>query len=83
MIKVTKLNGEAFYVSPYEIEFIEETPDTVISLKSGKKVLVSENAELVIERMVNFYRLVNQEVKEPSEKEPSEEEIPAEEPEKE
>lgn len=79
MIKVTKLNGEAFYVSPYEIEFIEETPDTVISLKSGKKVLVSENAELVIERMVNFYRLVNQEVKDPLAKEPPEEELPEEE----
>lgn len=60
MIRVTKLNGEVFYISPYEIEFIEETPDTVISLKSGKKVLVSEKAEEVISRMVDFYRLVNQ-----------------------
>ena len=60
MIKVTKLNGEVFYVNPYEIEFIEETPDTVVSLKSGKKVLVSEKAEVVIKRMVSFYRLTNQ-----------------------
>ena len=60
MIRVTKLNGEVFYVNPYEIEFIEETPDTVVSLKSGKKVLVSENAETVIGRMVDFYRFTNQ-----------------------
>lgn len=59
MIKVTKLNGELFYVNPFEIEFIEETPDTVVSLKSGKKVLVSEKAEIVIGRMVEFYRLIN------------------------
>jgi flagellar protein FlbD len=59
MIKVTKLNGELFYVNPYEIEFIEETPDTVISLKSGKKVLVSEKAQIVIHRMIEFYRLAN------------------------
>lgn len=59
MIKVTKLNGELFYVNPYEIEFLEETPDTVISLKSGKKVLVSEKAEVVIHRMIEFYRLAN------------------------
>lgn len=59
MIKVTKLNGELFYVNPYEIEFIEETPDTVISLKSGKKMLVSEKAQIVIRRMIEFYRLAN------------------------
>lgn len=59
MIKVTKLNGELFYVNPNEIEFIEETPDTVISLKSGKKVLVSEKAQVVIKRMIEFFRLIN------------------------
>lgn len=59
MIKVTKLNSELFYVNPYEIEFIEETPDTVISLKSGKKVLVAEKADVVIHRMIEFYRLAN------------------------
>jgi flagellar protein FlbD len=59
VIKVTKLNGELFYVNPFEMEFIEETPDTVISLKSGKKVLVSEKAQTVIKRMIEFYRLTN------------------------
>ena len=56
MIRVTKLNGEVFYVNPYEIEFIEETPDTVISLKSGKKVLVVERVNAVINEMIDFYR---------------------------
>ena len=60
MIRVAKLNGEVFYVNPFEIEFIEETPDTVISLKSGRKVLVSEKADTVIEKMIEFYRLTNQ-----------------------
>lgn len=59
MIKVTKLNGELFYVNPLEMEFIEETPDTVISLKSGKKILVAEKADVVIKRLVEFYRLTN------------------------
>ncbi|MFT9055169.1 MAG: flagellar FlbD family protein [Ethanoligenens sp.] len=56
MIKVTKLNGERFYVNPFEVEFIEETPDTVISLKSGKKILVTESADTVVDEMVAFYR---------------------------
>lgn len=58
MIQVTKLNGEVFYVNPYEIEFIEETPDTVISLKTGKKILVAEKAGEVIRRIIEFYRLI-------------------------
>ena len=61
MIRVTKLNGSPFYVNPYEIEFIEETPDTVLSLKSGKKVLVAEDAVTIIRQMVGFFRLTNQE----------------------
>lgn len=56
MIKVTNLNGTRFYVNPFEVEFMEETPDTVISLKSGKKVLVKESADTVIDEMVAFYR---------------------------
>lgn len=56
MIKVTNLNGTRFYVNPFEVEFIEETPDTVISLKSGKKILVEESADAVIDEMVAFYR---------------------------
>lgn len=56
MIKVTNLNGSRFYVNPFEVEFIEETPDTVVSLKSGKKILVKESADMVIDEMVAFYR---------------------------
>jgi flagellar protein FlbD len=56
LIRVTKLNGEVFYINPYEIEFIEETPDTVISLKSGKKVLVVERVDAIINEMIDFYR---------------------------
>lgn len=55
MIKVTNLNGTRFYVNPFEVEFMEETPDTVISLKSGKKVLVKESADTVIDEIVAFY----------------------------
>ena len=56
MIKVTRLNGGPLYLNAFEVEFIEETPDTVITLKSGKKVLVEEDAQTLIERMTAFYR---------------------------
>jgi len=56
MIKVTRLNGtEEFYVNENKIEFIEETPDTVISLESGKKVVVLESIETILD-LIAAYR---------------------------
>jgi len=49
MIKVTKINGEPIVVNADLIEFVEETPDTVISLCTGKKLMVRESVEEVIE----------------------------------
>lgn len=55
MIMVTRLNKvEQFYVNENRIEFIEETPDTVISLESGKKIVVMESAAEVIERIAEY-----------------------------
>ncbi len=60
MILVSRLNNENFYVNPDCIEFIEETPDTVISLESGRKLVVSEPAEVVIERTIEYRRKILQ-----------------------
>jgi len=56
MIKLTRLNGSEFWVNPHQIEFMEETPDTVIKMFSDKKVVVSEKAALVIERIIEYRR---------------------------
>jgi Uncharacterized protein, possibly involved in motility len=37
LIKVTRLNGEEFYINPDLIQYIERTPDTVITLTNDKK----------------------------------------------
>jgi len=59
MILVTRINKvEQFYVNEEKIEFIEETPDTIISLESGKKIVVMERAEEVIARIVEFKRRI-------------------------
>jgi flagellar protein FlbD len=49
MIKVTKINGDPIVVNADLIEFVEETPDTVISLCTGKKLMVRESVADVIE----------------------------------
>ena len=54
MIKVSRLNKEEFYVNSELIEFIEETPNTVITLTNGKKIVVRESIEEIVERVVVF-----------------------------
>lgn len=56
MINVTRLNGKDFWVSADQIEFVEATPDSVISLVSGKKVVVKESPEEILSRLVEFRR---------------------------
>lgn len=54
MIKVTKLNGRELVVNADLIEFVESTPDTLISLTTGRKVMVLEDLEEVVRRAVSY-----------------------------
>ena len=47
MIDVTKVNGKKFTLNSRFIETIEETPDTVITLTTGKKIIVKESRQEV------------------------------------
>lgn len=58
MIKLTKLNGQEVYINNDLIEKIEEKPDTFITLVDGKKIIVKETAEIIIEKIVQFKRRV-------------------------
>ncbi len=54
MIKVTRLNGKELYINCEHIEFVESTPDTIITLFNEKKVIVSENVEQVVTKIINY-----------------------------
>lgn len=56
MIKVSLMNGSEIVLNSDLIEFVEATPDTVISLSTGKKVMVHESVTDVIDRIVEFRR---------------------------
>lgn len=43
MVEVTKINGTKILVNTSLIETVEETPDTVITLTDGKKIIVKES----------------------------------------
>lgn len=56
MIELTRLGGETLVVNADLIETIEATPDTVVSLTTGRKLVVREAADEVIERVVAYRR---------------------------
>ena len=55
MIDVTKMNGLEFTINADLIEVIEEVPDTVITLTTGKKIMVKES-RLQIKNIVKNYK---------------------------
>ncbi len=54
MIEVTRLNGLPVVINADLIKFIEATPDTLISLTSGEKIMVREPVSLVTERVLKY-----------------------------
>lgn len=54
MIKLKRLNGEIIVINHDLIEMIEATPDTVLTLTTGKKILVKESVDEVIEKAAQF-----------------------------
>ncbi len=59
MIKLTLYNDADVIVNADLIEFVERTPDTLVTLTTGKKVMVKESVEDVISKIVAYRRLVS------------------------
>jgi flagellar protein FlbD len=60
MIHVTRINHVPLILNADLIEHIEATPDTVISLVNGQKIVVLEDTEELIRRVVEFRRSIQQ-----------------------
>ncbi len=58
MIVLTRLNGQPIMVNADLIESVETTPDTVITLVSGNKLIVRDSMELIQERIIEFKRKI-------------------------
>ena len=59
MIEVTKLNGKLMVINAELIELVETTPDTVVSLTSGRKIVVKEDADSIVQRVVDYKQEIN------------------------
>ncbi len=58
MIELTKMNDIKFTLNADVIEFVEETPDTVISLTTGKKILVKESRQEVTNLVISYRKKI-------------------------
>ncbi|HHU90566.1 MAG TPA: flagellar FlbD family protein [Clostridiaceae bacterium] len=58
MIQVTRINNTQFVINADWIETVESTPDTVITLTNGKKFVVAEKIEEIIDRVIEYKQKV-------------------------
>lgn len=56
MIALTRINGTPLLLNSDLIEHVETTPDTVISLVNGEKLMVRESPETLLEKIIHFRR---------------------------
>ncbi len=54
MIEVTRLDGTVYFVNPHQIECIEHNPDTTLIMLSGKRLIVKETQEAMLDRIVEY-----------------------------
>lgn len=54
MISVTRMNGHAVTINAVLIETIEAIPETLITLTTGKKIIVLESVEDVVSLVQNY-----------------------------
>ena len=54
MIKITRLNDTVLVINAELIEFLEATPDSIITLTTGRKVVAKESVDEIIEKVVEY-----------------------------
>lgn len=54
MIRVTRMNGVEFVINAELIEFIDSTPDTVITLTTGKKFVLKDSLDEVVDKVTAY-----------------------------
>ena len=60
MVEVTRLNGQIMVVNSDLIEIIEAKPDTIVSLTTGKKLLIRESVTELVQRLFDYRRALVQ-----------------------
>ncbi len=54
MIQLTRLNNQTLVLNADLVKFVEQAPDTVITLVNGEKFIVRESVDDVVQRILRF-----------------------------
>jgi flagellar protein FlbD len=60
MIVLHRLNKEEFILNADYIETLEATPDTVVTLTNGKKLMVKNSVEDIVKQVINYKQMCHQ-----------------------
>lgn len=58
MVEVTRLNGQNVILNGDLIELIEAKPDTIVSLTTGRKIIVREAVDELIQKIFDYRRML-------------------------
>jgi flagellar protein FlbD len=56
VIKLSRLNGKEFLLNAELIRYVEECPDTTITLTTGDRLIVRESMEEVLRRVIAYHQ---------------------------
>lgn len=54
MIKLTRLDGQPFILNADLIRYVEQRPDTFVTLTSGERIVVGESMDRVVELAIEY-----------------------------
>ena len=59
MIKVTLLNGQELVINAELLEAVEQAHDTIITLTTGRKIIVKESRDEVVDKVIAYRQMVS------------------------
>jgi len=54
LIFVTRLDGKRIVINAEIIEIIEETPETIVTMTTGRKVTVKEKIDEIVDKVKSY-----------------------------
>ena len=58
MVQVTRLDKTVYYINPHQIEYVESNPDTTLIMLSGKRIVIREDYETLLQRIIEYRRMI-------------------------
>jgi flagellar protein FlbD len=58
MIEVSRLDGKKYWINPHQIESISINPDVTLIMLSGKSIVVKENPEEIVQKIIDYRKKI-------------------------